>query len=292
MRVAPRGCQSLGLWKPGGEKDVNGATPPGSGQLPGPQDLQRPRGSRTGPLIPRPPRVSTVQEDVAERLAFAALRSRTDVALTVAALQYGDYSVAGQVSFERKTGEDLGLSIIDGRPFRQMSALRRRAVRPVLLLEGLRPMRAAAGVPWHGVRGALVSVAAVFGIPILHAETAEESAELIVTAARQLVRASALVPIRPGYRPKGWRRRALFVLQGLPGVGPRRAAALLDAFGSSAAVVSADVERLAAVEGVGEAVAAAIAAASGPEPPADPLAPPSVEGRRRPKVGPAVSWSL
>jgi ERCC4-type nuclease len=81
------------------------------------------------------------------------------VVLTVATLKYGDYSVASQLSIERKAAEDLGRSIIDGRLFRQMSALRRCAARPVLLVEGLQPHSTPSGVPWHAVRGALVSVA-------------------------------------------------------------------------------------------------------------------------------------
>ena len=44
---------------------------------------------------------------------FAVFSSRSDVDLTVATLQFGDYSIAGQVSFERKTASDLGRSIAD-----------------------------------------------------------------------------------------------------------------------------------------------------------------------------------
>jgi DNA excision repair protein ERCC-4 len=215
---------------------------------------------------------------------FAILRSRPDVALTVATLRYGDYSIAGQLSVERKTAEDLGRSIIDGRLFRQMSALRRHADRPVLLVEGLQPFSMPSGVPWHAARGALVSVAVAFGVPILSAQGPEESAEIMVTAARQLAQAMSLAHLRPGYRPKGWRRRALFILQGLPHVGPDRARALLDAFGSVAAIVSADAKRLAEVDGIGAGVSASILKAIGAEPPPDPpgeVQDPALVGRWR-----------
>jgi Fanconi anemia group M protein len=203
---------------------------------------------------------------------FAVLKARPGVALTVTTLKYGDYSVAGQLSFERKSAEDLGRSIIDGRLFRQMAALRRHAERPVLLVEGLQPFSAPSGVPWHAVRGALVSVAVVFGVPILSAEGPEESVEIMVVSARQLARTTSLAHVRPGYRPKGWRRRALFILQGLPGVGPGRAGALLDSMGSVAAVMAADAERLAGVGGIGSGVSASILKAIGAEPRADPAA--------------------
>jgi Fanconi anemia group M protein len=201
---------------------------------------------------------------------FAVLKARPDVALTVTTLKYGDYSVAGQLSFERKSAEDLGRSIIDGRLFRQMSALRLRAKRPVLLIEGLQPLSSPSGVPWHAVRGALVSVAVVFGVPILAADSPEESAEIMVIAARQMARTTSVAHVRPGYRPKGWRRRALFILQGLPGVGPGRAGALLDAFGSVAAVMATDAERLVGVGGIGSRVSGDITTAIGTEPRPDP----------------------
>ena len=220
-----------------------------------------------------PPLVDIVA-DVRERPSdmFAVLSARADVALTIATLKFGDYSVAAQLSFERKTAEDLGRSIIDGRLFRQMSALRRHADRPVLLVEGLESLSTPSGVPWHAVRGALVSVAVVFGVPILFAEGPEESAEIMVTAARQLARTTSLAHVRPGYRPKGWRRRSLFILQGLPNIGPARAKALLQAFGSVAAIMAADAETLADVEGIGAGAAASILQAIGVEPtPASPV---------------------
>jgi Fanconi anemia group M protein len=221
---------------------------------------------------------------------FAVLKARPDVALTVTTLKYGDYSVAGQLSFERKSAEDLGRSIIDGRLFRQMSALRLRAKRPVLLIEGLQPLSSPSGVPWHAVRGALVSVAVVFGVPILAADSPEESAEIMVIAARQMARTTSVTYVRPGYRPKGWRRRALFILQGLPGIGPGRAATLLDAFGSVAAVMAADTEGLARVDGIGMQVAERIRKAIGNEPPADHEQIRGMDGRRTSSRAPLDQW--
>jgi len=118
--------------------------------------------------------VVDIVADVREQpsATFAVLASRSDVALTIATLKFGDYSVAAQLSFERKTAEDLGRSIIDGRLFRQVSALRYRVDRPILLVEGLQAASSPAGVPWHAMRGALVSVAAVFAVPILFSQSA------------------------------------------------------------------------------------------------------------------------
>ena len=231
--------------------------------------------------VDAPQPVVDIVADFRERPSetFAVLSSRSDVELTLATIQFGDYSIAGQVSFERKTADDLGKSIIDGRLFRQISALRRHADRPVLLVEGLRPLSTPSGVPWHAVRGALVSVAVIFGVPVLMADGPEESAEMMVTAARQLARTTSLGYARPGYRPRGWRGRSLFILQGLPNIGPARGKALLEAFGSVAAIMTADADRLAQVEGIGSGVAASILKAVGSEP-APPPEPVSGRARR------------
>jgi len=50
----------------------------------------------------------------------------------------------------------------------------------------------------------------------------------------------------------------LFILQGLPGVGPGRAAQLLDHFGSVQGVAAAAAEELAWIDGIGETTAAKI----------------------------------
>jgi ERCC4-type nuclease len=56
-----------------------------------------------------------------------------------------------------------------------------------------------------------------------------------------------------------------YILQGLPGIGPRRARALLDQFGSVVAVVTADASALAEIAGIGDAVARSIHEALGEE---------------------------
>jgi DNA excision repair protein ERCC-4 len=128
----------------------------------------------------------------------------------------------------------------------------------LLLLEGLSGPRDVAGVAWPALRGALVSVAVAFGVPVVHSVGPEETTMLIAGIGRQLQRQFSLGYVRASYHPKGWRRRALFILQGLPGIGPRRAAALLSELGSVHAVVSADVATLAQVTGVGLGLARGI----------------------------------
>ncbi len=63
---------------------------------------------------------------------------------------------------------------------------------------------------------------------------------------------------RHGIRPRGKRKTQLYILQSLPGVGPERAQALLDAFGSIEGVLTASTEELVMINGIGTLTAKAI----------------------------------
>lgn len=60
---------------------------------------------------------------------------------------------------------------------------------------------------------------------------------------------------RHGWRPRGKYARQIYILQGLPGVGPERARRLLARFGGVEAIVNAGPEELRSVEGIGKRVA-------------------------------------
>lgn len=77
-------------------------------------------------------------------------------------------------------------------------------------------------------------------------------------AANQLRAAATGALPRPGRRPKGKRRTQLALLQGLPGIGPRRARQLLDTFGTIEAVINSDEHALQAIPGIGGKTAQAI----------------------------------
>lgn len=57
---------------------------------------------------------------------------------------------------------------------------------------------------------------------------------------------------RVGRKPKRIQTRKLYMLQGLPGIGPRTAKRMLEYFGSIEKVFSANEKELACVEGIGK----------------------------------------
>jgi len=188
----------------------------------------------------------------------AALKARSDATVEIARLDVGDYRVERRVVVERKTATDFAASLIDGRLFHQAAALAAAPERTVLLLEGSGAEWRETGVRREALQGALITIGVFYGVTILRSADPQETARLLVYVGRQAQRCVHGGLPRPGYRPKGKRARQLFLLQGLPGVGPERAARLLERFGSVQSVMTASADDLAAVNGIGERTAAKI----------------------------------
>jgi ERCC4-type nuclease len=189
---------------------------------------------------------------------LAALQRREYVRLRVERLPVGDYRVDDALLFERKTLPDLVASIKDGRLFAQGLRLAEAPLRGVVILEGRSQDLADCRMRREAIQGALVTLTLIMGVPLLRSMDPEETASLMLFAARQArTVASGALP-RRGRRPHGKARVQNRILQGLPGVGPERATRLLDRFGTIEAVIAAPAEALASVPGIGKGTATAI----------------------------------
>ena len=171
-------------------------------------------------------------------------------------LAIGDYWLDHGIVVERKSYADFALSLVDGRLFRQAARLARCPHRPVILLEGPRPPRMPDVHP-HALKGAMASLAVMWRLPILCARDPEDSLRMLRFLAHQLRSTDRLLK-RYDRKPKRQASRKLYMLQGLPGVGPALAHRLLLEFGSVERVVTADEEALMRTRGVGPQKAARI----------------------------------
>ena len=178
-----------------------------------------------------------------------------NVNVCIRRLSIGDYQVDNRLIIERKTLKDFAVSIIDGRLFKQMILMANSTSMGVLILEGTIKDMDEPGVTREAMQGALITVSLIFGIPVLRSIDASETAKLIVYSARQVTSMARGCVYRHGYRPKDKRKKQLFILQGLPGVGLEKAGRLLDTFGSVEAVISASSNELQSVYGIGKGVA-------------------------------------
>ncbi|MFZ5557576.1 MAG: ERCC4 domain-containing protein [Pseudomonadota bacterium] len=190
---------------------------------------------------------------------LAELRGMPEFDVTLARLPVGDYRVDDRFLFERKTLVDLVASVESGRLFAQaLRMARMKALQPVLVLEGTSQDLEGSRMTWEAVQGALVTVALFVGLPMLRTRGAVETARTFLYAARQgRTHACGALP-RRGRRPTGKVAVQNYILQGLPGVGPARAAQLLKRFGSVEAAIAAGPEALTALPGIGARTARAI----------------------------------
>lgn len=171
-------------------------------------------------------------------------------------LKTGDYLVNNKVLIERKTGEDFVLSLIQNRLFEQCSRLKKTGITALLLLEG-NPFSTQHRISRQAVKGALVSLAVSWELPLLFAKDINDSAEIILTTANQM-KAFRYPVLYRSRKTRTMQGRKFFFLQGLPGVGPITAAGLVNKFGTIKHILQASEEELRQVEGIGEAKARAI----------------------------------
>ncbi len=190
-----------------------------------------------------------------------ALKRMPGVDAQLEQLALGDYLVNGVCLFERKTLPDFVESLIDGRLFSQAIRLSTSPLRTAVILEGTGRDLQRSAIRRETLLGAIISLTLIFDIPVLRSREPEETARLLVYAAQQLHRDGSDALPRHGRRPKRKRRIQLRLLQGLPGIGPGRATALLEHFGTVRSVMTATAEALRAVPGIGQTTARRIQSA-------------------------------
>jgi ERCC4-type nuclease len=103
----------------------------------------------------------------------------------------------------------------------------------------------------HALKGAMLSLAVMWRLPVIHARNPEDSLRILRLLAGQLARTNPPVLQRYDRKPKRLASRRLNMLQGLPGVGPALASRLLVHFGSVERVITADHGLLVQVRGIG-----------------------------------------
>ena len=173
-----------------------------------------------------------------------------DIDIEVKKVPWGDYIINDSITIERKTNRDFLLSIIDGRLFNQISNLKKYCMNPIVLIEG-NPYKTDLNFDPNAVRGALISIQAIWYIPTIYSHSSEDTKDVLLLIGKQDETYMDVVPLRGGYRPKRLKTKQLYLLQGLPKVGPMTAKRLIEHFRSVSNVMNASVDELAEVDGIG-----------------------------------------
>jgi Fanconi anemia group M protein len=186
------------------------------------------------------------------------LSTRDGVRVRLETLAVGDYVLSDRVVVERKTIADF-LATLTGEDrslFEQARDMARHYARPVVLIEGDGDLYAERNVHPNAIRGALASLAVDFGASVLRTRDADDTADLLaVIANREQEQGGREASVHGEKGARTLAEQQEYVVSAIAEVGPVTARALLEALGSVAAVMTADLGELQSVEGVGEVTA-------------------------------------
>ena len=185
---------------------------------------------------------------------YSALRADSSITVAVRELPCADYLPHERYGVERKEATDFVLSIMDRRLFAQVRRLKDEYEQVLFILEGdIYGTRS--GMQPEAIRGAVSYLMAIEGVSVLTVRDARETTLMLTTMARHLQEGLGYeVPLRAN-KPKDLSDLGQYLVEGLPGIGPSGAKALLQHFGSAQAVFTASVEDLCRAPGVGKKTA-------------------------------------
>lgn len=210
----------------------------------------------------RKPAVRVVAGVHEQRSGVPALLAELGVEVEVASLPAGDYAVGADTLVERKQVADLHGAALKGRLWPQLAKLRAACPFPYLLVEGGDIDRGPLAP--NAVRGACLAVLDQ-GIALLRSAHQCDSALWLHRLAVRCQRGEPPAE-RPAYaqRPKPEATSvAEAVLAAVPGISTVGARALLERFGTVAAVAAAGPEAWLTVPGIGPERARALGQALG-----------------------------
>ena len=118
----------------------------------------------------------------------------------------------------------------------------------MLIIEGQIPSDS--GISPAGIQGALLKISGAMQIPIVFTKSTRETAAAIERVALQ-VWGFTTTNIRSSSDPATFSFYQRYILAGIPGIGIKRAEALIQRFGSLKNVFAAPCEQLTQVPGIG-----------------------------------------
>ncbi|MCL4437327.1 MAG: DEAD/DEAH box helicase [Thaumarchaeota archaeon] len=220
-------------------------------------NLEKSKRDTEGPMDKYVDRVKIsplIYVDTRESLLMVDELKKQGSRVDVKALPMGDFVLSTDVVVERKTAEDFVKSVIDGRLFSQLVAMREAYPRPLLVLEGDR--RKAVGIGSAAFLGALASVITDFQVSIYTTNDESETAQMLFhIARREQMDKKKEVRIRSGRKPVSISDQQKYIVAGLPGVSTVLADRFLRELKTVAHIFNATEEELTQVEGVGEKLA-------------------------------------
>jgi len=158
-------------------------------------------------------------------------------------LKIGDY-IVGDVIIERKTVSDFINSMINHRLLNQIENLKQYKNR-LLIIEGISEHELYKeedfGVNPNAIRGFLLSILLKHKIPIIFSKNPEDTAKFLNVLSKKRDKEELLHPNKKNLDKK---EQLQFIIEGFPGIGPKKAKKLLEKFGTIQNIILAPTEEL------------------------------------------------
>jgi len=166
----------------------------------------------------------------------------------------GDFILSDNCAVERKTISDFLSSLVDGRLFSQAKNLKDHFDKVLYILEGdINEIYYLRDISENAIISSILSLNLDYGIPIFYSENIESTAKILKNLLRRENKISeGKSSIRVGRKLWTIDDEQKYLIEGLPGVGPKLANNLLTYFKSPEKIFLASSEDLQKIEKIGK----------------------------------------
>ncbi len=180
---------------------------------------------------------------------------KKNVVLKPVRLPVADFVVSERVAVERKMDADFEASILDGRLFTQAGELKSTFESPLIALVGSNFQR----IQPNALRGALISLAVDYKLPLFFFDTDADLAEFLhALAQKEQLAPDRMHRVQFAKKGDSVQDQQRLIAESLPGLGPKTALSLLQHFKTLQNIANADEIALEQVDGIAKNRAIAI----------------------------------
>lgn len=164
-------------------------------------------------------------------------------------LKIGDY-VVKDVIIERKTVSDFISSMMNQRLLKQIEEMKQYENK-LIIIEGISEKELYNDENYsinpNAIRGFLLSITLKHKIPLIFSKNSEDTAKFITILSKKKDKE---INLNAKKKTLNKREQLQFIIEGFPGVGPKKAKALLERFGSIQNIILAPTEELEKILGI------------------------------------------